>query len=78
MFERSDFSRRFVPREAQGTPVATGRSGTRPGEKHFDSHLWHSPFGSASPLVAALLWFLLVLQKEPKERSVWKLLPSFT
>ena len=35
MFERSEFSRRFEPREAQGTAVATGRSGTRPGEKHF-------------------------------------------
>ena len=49
MFERSEFSRRFEPREAQGTAVAAGRSGTRPGEKPFDSHRWCSPFGPASP-----------------------------
>ena len=35
MFERSEFPRRVEPREAQGTAVAEGRSGTRPGEKHF-------------------------------------------
>ena len=64
MSERSEFPRRVEPREAQGTDAAPHRIGTRPGEKHFDSHHWCSPFGPTSPLVASLLGLLLVPQKE--------------
>ena len=42
MFERSEFPRRFDPREAQGTAVAAGRSGTRTGEKQL-WFLWVHP-----------------------------------